>query len=191
MSAERSVFWQPWRGQGLEHLRLTPHEDHIVARGEVMALVGASPFRLRYKLKCDPGWHTRKLDLELHDVHGCRERHLRADGRGNWREGGQEISELAGCMDVDISATPFTNTLPLRRLDLAPGEAAALTVAYVKVPELTIRPVSQRYTCNWRAPTGATVTYEGLFRGFKAELALYADGLVIDYPETFRRVAPR
>ena len=43
----------------------------------------------------------------------------------------------------------------------------------------------------WRAPTGALVTYEGLFRGFKADLALDADGLVMDYPETFRRLAPR
>ena len=71
------------------------------------------------------------------------------------------------------------------------GENAALNIAYVKVPELTFRPASQRYSCNWRAPTGAIVTYEGLFRGFKADLALDADGLVIDYPETFRRIAPR
>ena len=40
------------------------------------------------------------------------------------------------------------------------------------------------------APTGAVVTYEGLFHGFKADLALDADGLVIDYTETFRRIAP-
>ena len=62
-----------------------------------------------------------------------------------------ELTELAGCLDVDISATPFTNTLALRRLDLQPGENASLTVAYVKLPELTFRPVSQRYSCNWRA----------------------------------------
>ena len=192
MSDERIVFWQPWQGQGLEHLRLTRHEDHLVARGEVMALAGTSPFRLRYKIKCDTGWRTHKLDMELYDLHGCRERHIKADGAGNWREeGAGPLGELAGCLDVDISATPFTNTLAVRRLDLQPGERAGLTVAYVKIPELTLRPVSQRYTCNWRADTGTIVTYEGLFRGFKADLALDADGLVIDYPETFRRVAPR
>jgi hypothetical protein len=192
MSGERSIFWQPWQGQGMEHLRLTFHEDHIVAHGDVMAIAGSSPFRLRYKIKCDSGWHTRKLDLEVHDLHGCRERHVKADGQGNWRDAEHgELTELAGCLDVDISATPFTNTLALRRLDLQQGENASLTVAYVKLPELTFRPVSQRYSCNWRAPTGCIVTYEGLFRGFKADLALDADGLVIDYPETFRRIGPR
>ena len=192
MSEARSIFWQPWQGQGMEHLRLSFLEDHIVARGDVMAIAGSQPFRLRYKIKCDSAWHTRKLDLEVHDRHGLRERHVRADGQGNWRDDEQgALTELAGCLDVDISATPFTNTLALRRLDLQQGENASLSVAYVKLPELTFRPVSQRYSCSWRAATGSIVTYEGLFRGFKADLPLDADGLVIDYPETFRRIAPR
>ena len=192
MSRERSVFWAPWDGQGMEHLRLTLDEEEIVARGLVLGFAGGMPFRLRYKIKCDRHWRTRKLELEVHDLHGMRERKLRTDGAGNWREhAGEALSELAGCLDVDISATPFTNTLAVRRLDLQPGENAGLSVAYIKMPDLTLRPVSQRYACSWRAPTGALVTYEGLFRGFKADLALDADGLVMDYPETFRRLAPR
>jgi hypothetical protein len=192
MSRERSLFWAPWEGQGLEHLRLTLGEDEIVGRGTVLGVADGVPFRLRYKAKCDPRWRLRKLELELDDIHGSRERLLRTDGAGNWREeDGEILSDLAGCVDVDISATPFTNTLAVRRLDLQPGETAELTVVHVKVPELTLRPVSQRYSCSWRAPTGAVVTYEGLFHGFKADLALDADGLVIDYPETFRRIAPR
>lgn len=192
MATARSVFWRPWQDQGMEHLRLTYHEDHIVARGEVLGIAALAPFRLRYKIKCDLGWHTRKVDLELYDLHGCHERHVKADGVGNWQDEERgPLSELAGCLDLDISATPFTNTLALRRLDLQPGENAGINVVYVKIPELTFRPVSQRYSCSWRAPTGAIVTYEGLFRGFKADLPLDADGLVIDYPETFRRIAPR
>jgi uncharacterized protein len=192
MSNERSIFWAPWDGHGLEHLRLTVDDEEIVGRGLVLGFAGGGPFRLRYKIKCDRHWRTRKLELEIYDIHGMRERRMRADGKGNWSEhDGEAVSELAGCLDVDISATPFTNTLAVRRLDLQPSESAGITVAYVKLPELTLRPVSQRYTCNWRAPTGTLVTYEGLFRGFKADLALDADGLVMDYPETFRRVAPR
>jgi hypothetical protein len=189
---ERQVFWAPWQGAGLEHLRLELAEDEVVARGTVLGLAEGMPFRLRYKIKCDGHWRPRKIELSLADIHGERDRRLRADGAGNWRdEDGESLSELAGCLDVDISATPFTNTVALRRLDLQPGETAAVTVVYVKVPELTVRPVSQRYSCSWRALTGALVTYEGLFRGFKADLALDPDGLVLDYPETFRRVAPR
>ena len=39
-------------------------------------------------------------------------------------------------IDVDISATPFTNTLPIRRLGLQPGEFAELDVAFVDAPAM-------------------------------------------------------
>src|SRR5262249_35598884 len=89
VSLDRSVFWEPWEGRGLEHLRLGFAEDHIVARGVVLGMAGPSPFELRYKIKCDLGWRTRKLDLELYDLHGCHERHIRTHGDGNWHEAGR------------------------------------------------------------------------------------------------------
>jgi uncharacterized protein len=35
---------------------------------------------------------------------------------GLWRSSGQEIAEVRGCLDADLSVTPATNTLPIRRL---------------------------------------------------------------------------
>jgi hypothetical protein len=52
--------------------------------------------------------------------------------------------DLAGAVDIDISVSPFTNTLPIRRLRLARGLAADLTMAYVRVPELIDVPDPQR-----------------------------------------------
>lgn len=88
-------------------------------------------------------------------------------------------------MDIDVSATPFTNTLPIRRLGLAPGEAREILVAYVAVPALVPEPVWQRYTC---LEAGRRYRYEGLFRSYVGELSVDADGLALDYPGTFRRV---
>ena len=56
------------------------------------------------------------------------------------------VADLDGCIDVDISTTPLTNTLPVRRLRLAPGQSAEIQVGYVDVPTLTIRAVLQSYT---------------------------------------------
>ena len=36
MSRERSVFWGPWDGQGMEHLRLALDGEEIVAKGTVL-----------------------------------------------------------------------------------------------------------------------------------------------------------
>jgi hypothetical protein len=47
---------------------------------------------------------------------------LFSDGEGTWTgPDGRVMPHLEGCEYVDIAETPFTNTLPIRRLGLAPG----------------------------------------------------------------------
>ncbi len=45
------------------------------------------------------------------------------------------------------------------------------------------------YTCREADADGGCYLYEGPFRAFRAELPVDADGLVLDYPEIFRRIA--
>jgi hypothetical protein len=114
---------------------------------------------------------------------------LLADGEGHWkRASGEPLPELDGCIDVDISATPFTNTLPIRRLGLKPGESEELTVVYVRVPELLIGPERQCYGCLEAQADGGLYRFEALPSGFIADLPVDAGGLMLDYPGLFRRV---
>jgi hypothetical protein len=189
---ERSFFWSSLQGPGLEQLRLRFDPVENVAHGLVMGIEEGEPFRLHYKIKWGGDWRVRKLALEAHTMKGLRERILKSDGRGHWRdEQGEVLPELDGCIDIDISVTPFTNTFPVRRLDLKPNQSSEIRVLYVAAPGLAVKPVTQRYTCRERTAGRHRVTYEGFPSGFSADLELDADGLVLDYPELFRRVAPR
>jgi hypothetical protein len=91
--------------------------------------------------------------------------------------------QVDGCIDPDISMTPFTNTLAIRRLGLKAGEAADIKVAYVLVPELSLRAAAQRYTRLaerlWR--------FDGLDIDFTADLMVDEGGFVVEYPGLFRR----
>ncbi len=88
-----------------------------------------------------------------------------------------------------LTATAFTNTLPIRRLGLQPGDARVIDVAYIHVPELTVEAVQQRYTCLEQRSDGARYRYEGLGTGYQTELKVDGAGFVLDYPDLFRRVA--
>ena len=184
---EREVMWVPWEGPGLEHLRLVTSGRGVVANGLVIGLEAGRPFRIGYEIRCDGRWRVREVRAGAPDL----ERpvpELLADGEGHWKRGGGEpVPELDGCIDVDISATPFTNTLPIRRLGLEPGESEELTVTYVRVPELLVGPERQRYGCLEAQVEGGLYRLEALPSGFTAELPVDADGLVIDYPGLFRR----
>jgi hypothetical protein len=89
---------------------------------------------------------------------------------------------LDGCVDVDISTTPLTNTLPVRRLRLAPGDSTEIQVGYVEVPALTITAVSQRYT---RIDER---TYRYASGSFAADVIFDEDDLVTDYEGLWQRV---
>lgn len=185
------VFWTLLQRTGLEQLHLMEDERGVVADGLVLGIEDASPFRLWYQVRADRNWKIRECLLQVGGAKGEALR-LSTDGLGHWTDAaGAACSSLDGCLDVDISATPFTNTFPLRRLALTPGESVDLLVAYITVPDLGVRPVRQRYTCLSRSTSGDLYRYEGLESGFSADLLVDAQGLVMDYPGIWKRVGMR
>src|ERR1051326_8478502 len=142
---ETYTWWVPLKSPGLEQLRLTENETGAVADGLVLGIAGTIPFRLWYQVQVDRAWNVRECILQVGGEQG-QTLHLLTNGQGHWTDvAGVPCSTLDGCLDLDISLTPFTNTLPLRRLALAPGESMDLRVTYIQVPELSISPVRQRY----------------------------------------------
>src|SRR3989442_276922 len=93
---------------------------------------------------------------------------------------------LDGALDVDLTATPFTNTLPIRRLGLAAGRTAEILTVYVRVPELSVEADRQRYTC---LEPMRRYRFESVDGDFTRDLEEDAHGLVVVYPGLFRRVA--
>ena len=187
---ERIVFWQPWDEVGLEQLRLVTNDEGAIADGLIIRVVDNQPIRLRYEIRVDAAWRLREANFDTW-LPAYRQLKLRADGCGSWTDAtGRRVDELAGCVDIDLNLTPFTNTLPIRRFRLEPGAAEEISVAYVVAPDLSVQPVRQRYTRLENRGTGGRYHYEGLGTGFETEVQVDADGIVIDYPGIWRRLPP-
>jgi uncharacterized protein len=188
---QRDVLWTPVDTPGLEHLRLTFGAKEIIADGEIITTqFEGRPLRVDYWIRCDAQWRVRQLRVSAEGSEPLAVI-LTSDGDGHWTDENDDLrSDLDGCIDVDIMATPFTNTLPIRRLEWQPGESAELTMVYVKLPTLEIVPAPQRYTCLESRPDGGLFRYESLSSGYTNELPIDNDGLVVDYPGIWRRVWP-
>jgi hypothetical protein len=170
---------------------LVQNDELILADGLLIGVDEGDgrPFRARYTIQCVARWRVRELRIDALDA-ANRRLDLMSDGEGHWSDGaGEPLPGLVGCFDVDISATPFTNTLPIRRLALAAGASADVNVVYVSLPELTAVPAMQRYSRLEDSPGGARYRFESRSHDFMAELPVDADGLVLDYPGLFRRLA--
>lgn len=172
--------WATWEGDGEEVTTILWENEGFTVSGQV------SRENIQYVLRLSPTWQVRQFllfrDLDEPDLW------LATDGGGRWGEmNGAHRTELDGCYDIDLVCTPFTNTLPIRRLPIQEGHAAELPVVVVDPETLEVRTEVQRYTRlgshRWR--------YENLHTGFSAELDVDGFGLVLDYPALFRRLPER
>ena len=183
----REVMWSAWDGRGLGHLRLAVRESGVVADGLVLGVAEGRLFRLAYDIRCDAYWRVRAARVGVPGEPPKVE--LLSDGEGNWTgSDGRALTYLKGCEYVDVSETPFTNTLPIRRLDLPPGGSAEIAVAYLDGTELQPWPEPQRYTRLEANDGGGMYRFVSLDGGFTADLMVDSDGLVVDYPGLFERV---
>jgi uncharacterized protein len=176
--------WKDWSGEGLEHLVLQERADGISAESLVLTPPEDAALAARYRIVCDARWRVLRLEVSL--VGETRRVELSSDAAGRWADhAGTPRLDLAGAIDVDLSATPFTNTLPIRRLGLEAGQAETIHVVYVRFPELEVTINRQRYTC---LEPRRLYRYESVDSDFTREMEVDRNGLVVTYPGLFRRV---
>ena len=183
-----NVRWSDWENQGLEFCTLIQESGSLSLEGAVMGTRGGQ-YGAHYFVQTDELFRTRKVEVRYI---GGPDLRVESDGNGHWRDmiTNAPLAELDGCFDVDIGVTPATNMLPIKRLSLLTNESQDIHAAYVPLPSqiegiFLPQRADQRYTC---LTPNSRYLYEGLFRNFSTKLVLDKDGLVIDYPETFRRM---
>lgn len=191
LSVDREVMWCSLDGKKFEHVQLRSNKEGILADGLIIHLDAGSSYRIRYRIQCDSAWQVRKVHLQLLGT-SSHELLLHADGKGNWKDKeGHRIEMLDGARDVDIHFSPFTNTLAIRRLKLQQGMAVQTQVVFINVPDLSVEMARQQYTRITDKETGRRYRYESLTSGFKTELPVDEDGLLIEYPQYFERLWTR
>lgn len=178
------LAWAALDCAGLEHVMTRADEDGFRADSQLV-MVRDRPFRVSYLLECDTGWRFATLTITVTDAGRERTLQLSANADAHWQADGQPRPDLDGCIDIDIDCTPLTNTLPIRRLSWAPEAIHDLSVAFVSVPDLTVRAVSQRYTL--LEPR----LYWYQSGAFRADLPVDGDGFVLDYPGFWARLGPQ
>lgn len=184
----RAVAWRRLDEPGSEYCALARLATGWRFEGTVTVALDGRPLLAHYRVDCARDWRTRAVIVRAHEGAPPRALRLLADARGRWWHGDHELMALRGCRDVDLGVTPSTNTLPIRRLGLAVGEARELTAAWVRFPDLTVQPLEQRYT----RLAERRYRYESLIDGggaFRADLDLDDLGLVTRYAGLFERIA--
>lgn len=153
--------------------------------GDVVTERDGHGLRIRYAIEADAGWHTRAASVRIDEDaanHPARHISLASDGLGHWTLDGVPFPDASAAVDVDLGWTPATNTLPIRRLGLEPGESSNVRVVWVRFPELDVVVADQEYE------RLATDRYRYASGDFVADLIVDDHGLVTQYESLWRRV---
>lgn len=179
-AAAAEARWRPCQGLGLQTFRVRQVAEGYVAMGAIVAEDDAGEgYGLDVLLDLRADWTVRAAHFATTDG---RELNLEHDGHGTWTSDGEALPQLDGCIDIDISATPLTNTLPVRRLKWRKGQSRELRMAYVQAPELQVFADAQRYTFLGER----RFHFEAVDGDFAADISFDGHGLVADYPPLFQ-----
>lgn len=171
------VQWSDWAGSFTQDVTIRWENHGWVVEGVIPRE------RVEFVIRMNAAWKMSQFllfrDLPQPDLW------LGTDGSGRWGEiNGAHRPELDGCLEVELACTPFTASLPIRRLGLADGQAAEILVAVVDVDTLQIVRERRSYL---RLGEHEWVCDDPL-RGASTQLPVDRFGLVVDVADRWRRV---
>jgi uncharacterized protein len=192
----RSLLWRRTDVDGTEYV-VFDDRGGLTARGVAVA-GGPAPYVCRYELTTDEYWASKRFVATVEGAGFLRTVRMDRIGQG-WRvttaeqgnlsaklssappPGNEDPDRLADALDVDLFASPLTNTLPLRRLGLAkpgavPGATETVVAAWVLLPSLAVLANAQTYTV---LGPGRVRYASG---SFTADLDVDEEGYVVHYP---------
>lgn len=184
---QKSIVWEGLADDTEEHCAVNFLDAGIIVRSEIEGWAEGKPVYAEYSIHLDSNWSVREFDIDFHVSDYRHAYQFRRNEAGRWTDGsGKPYPEFDGCRFIDITLTPFTNSLPINALHIAESENAEFDLLYVDVLNNEIRRDRQKYT---RMP-GNVFHFENDEGRFSAEIEVDEDGFVSHYPGLFEMYKP-
>ncbi|HKH49150.1 MAG TPA: putative glycolipid-binding domain-containing protein [Thermoanaerobaculia bacterium] len=172
-----SILWRRLDRPGHESARIFSRDSRWHLTGTAVFAHEGQPCRLDYSIVCDEDWQTLSGRVAGWVGQETIEIDIVVDSDHRWWLNGAECPNVAGCTDLDLNFSPSTNLLPIRRLNLAVGEEAAVRAAWLRFPSFHLEPLDQIY----RRIDLTTYRYESAGGRFVTELPVNEAGFVTQY----------
>ena len=179
------IFWKSLKYDATEHCTIDQSFESNNVQGNIVGNHNANLFEVDYQLITDINWRINILDIVCRSNEIVRQWQLKKLN-GGWLINDIWTPDLKECIDIDISLTPFTNTLPIRRLNFTDQPRHSIEVVYLNILTGEISKSRQHYT----KISDRLYLYENDTRAFHAQLHIDDHCFVTEYEELFVRTNP-
>ncbi len=180
-----TILWRRLDRPGHESSRVHDTATGYRLEGAAVTTEERQPCRLDYSIELDGSWRTRSVRVNGWIGNRLVALQAEVDSGQRWVVNEAPFSEVDGCMDVDLSFSPATNLLPIRRLGLQVGQRAPVRAAWIQFPSCAVEPLEQVY----ERVAEFTYRYTSAGGRFVALLEANAAGFVTSYPGFWEAVA--
>lgn len=178
-----NILWTGREYYSLENCRISTDNNDVTIQSTIIGQYGGDIYQVDYQIKVNANWETVLADIRFFKNNVHHKILVQGNGKGSWMLNGEVKPEFDGCLDIDLPLTPFTNTLPIRRLNMQIGEEQLIKVLYLDLLNDQFTAVTQKYV----KLSDTIFHYENVPNDFEAEIVVDDNGLVVDYPGLFYR----
>ena len=183
--SNKTIVWKGLCLNSMESCSVTRENKRITVNGVIAGLENGQPLNVYYQLKLDEVFEIESLVVASY--HGEEFKVKMARENKKWFDSyGKHLQQFDDCNDIDIALSPFTNTIPINRLHLNPGESCKIDVIYIDPVKKSVSRNQQRYT----HIESNKYRYENLDSAFVSDLVVDRDGFVIKYPGIWEMLNP-
>lgn len=154
--------------------------DHGLAAGKTDSGI---PFAIEYDMWLTANWDIKEVSIKsLLD-----KRIIKIVHKGDqWYDcEGKHLAEFEGVELVDISISPFTNTLPIKRLRFEGKKPQKVDIIYFDENRFSLSRLQQIYS----QIDERTYRYQDtVLPDFMSDIVVDSDGLVVNFQDMFRRI---
>ena len=178
------MVWASRDPAGIERCTVSRRPGGWSLAGALVRGSEDGPVYLSYVIGTDRRWVTKRVRVQ--EVVKGKKTVLELESRSStWYLGGRKVEALNGCADVDLEASPVTNTLPIKRVGQRVGSKLDLSVAWVRFPSLEVQPLERSYE-----RVGKVRYVYRSATGVRTEVEVDGFGLVRRYGDRWQALEP-
>lgn len=177
MAILASMLWRRIDIPGHDTCRLENNQNGWTLFGTSIFQHKFGPTSISYSVECDPHWKT--LRGRVCGISGDQHFNYLVSHEGaGWKLNGNAVPGLEPLVDLDLSFTPSTNLVQLRRVPIPENKPTQLPVVWLDIDTGKLTKLEQTYELR----AEMQVWYEAPSVGYRGLLELAPNGFIRRYP---------
>jgi len=128
-----NILWKATDHPSLEHCVLNYSQRSIDISSVIIGKSEKDIYRVDYSITLNKKWELKAATINIESNKLKKKFTVKQSTNGNWLLNNKIAKRFHNCTEIDISLTPFTNSLPINRIGFSKGQDEKIKVIYFDV----------------------------------------------------------